>query len=91
MNIKHELIKYAKWYDRATMPEDAQTDESDLVQNVESYIQTEGKNIVFSDVSGRIELLFAFVKYLQSENAVDSAVSSYVDDFLSKQLKKNEK
>lgn len=54
MNIKDELIKYAKWYDRATMPEDAQTDEADLVQNVESYLQTEGKNIVLSDVSGQV-------------------------------------
>ncbi len=50
MNIKDELIKYAKWYDKATMPEYAQTDEADLVQNVESYLQTEGKNIVLSDV-----------------------------------------
>lgn len=54
MNIKSELIKYAKWYDKATMPEDAQTDEADLVQNVESYLQTEGKNIVLSDVSGSL-------------------------------------
>ncbi|CAB4183622.1 hypothetical protein UFOVP1106_26 [uncultured Caudovirales phage] len=52
MNIKDELIRYAKWYDKATMPEDAQTDEADLVQNVESYLQTEGKNIVLSDVIG---------------------------------------
>lgn len=46
MDIRQELLKYAKWYDRATMPEDAQTDEADLVQNVESYLQTEGKNLV---------------------------------------------
>jgi len=37
------------------------------------------------EVSHRKELLVAFVKYLQSENAVDSAVSSYIDDFLGKQ------
>ena len=57
MNIKDELIKYAKWYDRATAPEDAQTDEADLVQNVESYLQTEGKHIALSAVSGRSEQL----------------------------------
>lgn len=50
MDIRQELIKYAKWYDRATMPEDAQTDEADLVQNVESYLQTEGKNLVQAHV-----------------------------------------
>lgn len=31
------------------------------------------------------KLLFDFVKYLQNENVVDSSVSSYIDDFLSKQ------
>lgn len=46
MDIREELIKYAKWYDRATQPEDAQTDIADLVQNVDSYLQTEGKNLV---------------------------------------------
>lgn len=45
MNIKDELIKYAKWYDRSTMPEDAQTDEADLVQNVESYLQNYSKKL----------------------------------------------
>jgi hypothetical protein len=54
MNIKDELIRYAKWYDKATMPEDAQTDNDDLEQNVDSYLQTEGKNIVLSAVSGTL-------------------------------------
>lgn len=43
MNIKEELIKYAKWYDRVVMPEDAQSDENDIICNVESYMQSELK------------------------------------------------
>jgi len=38
--MRDELINYAKWYDRCTMPEDAQTLEEDLIQNVDSYLQT---------------------------------------------------
>lgn len=36
--LRSELIKYALWYDRCTMPEDCQTPERDLIQNVDSYI-----------------------------------------------------
>jgi hypothetical protein len=46
MNIREHLIRYAKWFDRATMPDDAQTDEADLVQNVDSYLRmTENINL----------------------------------------------
>ena len=43
------------------------------------------KNLAIHDVSNQRKLLFAFVKYLQKENAVDSAIEYYIEDFLSKQ------
>jgi len=46
MNLRQELIRYAKWYDRNTMPEDAQTSEDDLVGNVDSYLQTQMKDVI---------------------------------------------
>jgi len=71
MNIKDELIKYAKWYDKATMPEDAQTDEADLVQNVESYLQTEGKNIVLSDVSRQLPLIKCSLCHYETDTQIN--------------------
>jgi len=43
MNLREELIRYAKWYDRNTMPEDAQTSQDDLVHNVDVYLKIEIK------------------------------------------------
>lgn len=60
--------------------------QKEMIEAMIEFAQQEKVNeLNKSDVSGRSELLFAFVKYLQSENAVDSAVSYYIDDFLSKQ------
>ena len=71
MNIKDELIKYAKWYDKATMPEDAQTDEADLVQNVESYLRAEGKNIVLSDVNRRLPLIICSLCHYETDTQIN--------------------
>jgi len=59
--------------------------EQDVADALKKLFENEKVVLPQANVSGRSELLFAFVKYLQSENAVDSAVSSYIDDFLSKQ------
>lgn len=74
MDIREELIKYAKWYDRATMPEYAQTDEADLVQNVESYLQNEGKNLLQAHVSGSL------VTPEQSKKAMLRRKTKFVDN-----------
>ena len=75
MNIKDELIKYAMWYDRATMPDYAQTDKDDIIQNVESYLQTDGNKLHgvpdwYKELS-LLELQMQELKYDMPKNLIE--------------------